>query len=99
MASKVKSKVVKGPQLSLLPASASERHEILVRLPIELWGRFNIARAMEKELLQEPYEPAASANAVVVRLVADYVARWDSINASEDAKSAAKVLRKGARRG
>ncbi len=76
-----------------MPARESDA-KMLVRLPAELATMFDECRAEEQK--QAPaFSPEPSRNDVFVRLVANYVEQWKSIQNSDLAQYAAAVLRKG----
>lgn len=96
--------VIRGPQgeLTLVGTSkpgrvkVDKRKGLLVRLPPELQRRF--AKAMASEAKGAPaFSAVPSANATIVGLIAEYVSRWEGVEASPEARHARKVL-KGARR-
>lgn len=87
---------VTGKQLELPQHKRGKRSgkTMLCRLPVGLHERLMLALAAETRTLPFGMGPT-SANQLMVGAIAEYVARWESIEASPEAQHAAKVLRRG----
>jgi len=74
--------------------------QILVRMPTEMHDRFVACVKLEAETLG--FGEELSAQKAFRAMIRDYITRWESIGASEDARAAGRALangRKAARRG
>lgn len=93
MATDSKSKAVRGPQLEL----GDKGHSILVRLPPGMNDKLKAAILIEARTMPMFSRPS-SVNGICVAALAEYIAQWESIAASPEARDAAAVLNRVASR-